>query len=224
MIGLLAMTTVIAFTSQKGGSGKTTLCINMAVAAERAGDGPVHLIDTDPQGTLAAWRGHRKAESPQRLEGADVRTILSAVPNLSPPPQYVLIDTAPSEGKETIGICRLADLVIVPVRPSAADLWSVSKTIDELRKYKIPFLFAITQVRANSAVTAQVCAALSHFGPVAETFQVFRTAYATALTDGRVAAELHRTGPAADESAGLWKNIKATVDSIASKNSERGNQ
>ena len=214
------MSIVITFASQKGGSGKTTLCANMAVAAERAGDGPVHLIDTDPQGTLATWRERRKADSPQRLEGADVRTILAAVPQLSPTPSYVLIDTAPSEGVETIAICRLSSLVVVPVRPSAADLWSVAATIERLSKYQIPFLFAITQARANSAVTAQVCAALSHYGPVAETIQNVRTAYATALTDGRVASELHRTGPAANESAGLWQNIKARIDSIAIRNSE----
>lgn len=216
------MPTVIAFASQKGGSGKTTLCASMAVTADRAGDGPVYVIDTDPQGTLATWRDHRKADTPRRLEGADTRTVLASIPHITPPPKYILIDTAPSEGKETVAICRMANLVIVPVRPSAADLWSVSATIAQFRKYKIPFLFAITQARANSAVTAQVIAALSHYGPVAQTIQNVRTAYAAALTDGRVATELQRTGPAAAECAGLWSDIKAICDSKASTDIERG--
>ena len=58
----------IVVNSQKGGSGKTMLCAHLAVQAERAGDGPVFLIDTDPQGTLSTWHEHRVAETPQRAE------------------------------------------------------------------------------------------------------------------------------------------------------------
>ena len=54
----------IVINSQKGGSGKTMLCKHLAVEAERAGDGPVFLIDTDPQGTLTAWHSKRDAERP----------------------------------------------------------------------------------------------------------------------------------------------------------------
>ena len=52
----------IVINSQKGGSGKTMLCKHLAVEAERAGDGPVFLIDTDPQGTLTTWHAKREAE------------------------------------------------------------------------------------------------------------------------------------------------------------------
>src|SRR5215210_4178242 len=62
-----SMKTIIV-NSQKGGSGKTTLCAHLAVQAERAGDGPVFLIDTDPQGTLSTWHEKRQAEEPRRAE------------------------------------------------------------------------------------------------------------------------------------------------------------
>ncbi|HYC14067.1 MAG TPA: ParA family protein, partial [Stellaceae bacterium] len=55
---------VIAVASQKGGSGKTTLAGHLAVAADRAGAGPVALVDTDPQGSLAEWWNARVAETP----------------------------------------------------------------------------------------------------------------------------------------------------------------
>ena len=55
---------VLAFAAQKGGSGKTTLAANIAVEAERRGDGPVAMIDTDRQGSLADWYRHREAEKP----------------------------------------------------------------------------------------------------------------------------------------------------------------
>jgi chromosome partitioning protein len=55
---------VLVFASQKGGSGKTTLSGHIAVEAERTGDGPVALIDTDPQGSLAKWWNARAASTP----------------------------------------------------------------------------------------------------------------------------------------------------------------
>ena len=61
------MKTLVA-TSQKGGSGKTILCAHLAVEAERQGDGPVWLIDTDKQGTLNQWHERRTAQTPQRVD------------------------------------------------------------------------------------------------------------------------------------------------------------
>ena len=55
---------VLAMASQKGGSGKTTLSGHLAVQAQRAGAGPVVLIDIDPQGSLADWWNEREAEYP----------------------------------------------------------------------------------------------------------------------------------------------------------------
>jgi len=63
------MQTIIV-NSQKGGSGKTSLCAHLSVEADRAGDGPVYLIDTDPQGTLSTWHEARAAETPHRVETA----------------------------------------------------------------------------------------------------------------------------------------------------------
>src|SRR5712691_2808081 len=58
----------IVVNSQKGGSGKTTLCAHLSVQAERDGDGEVFLIDTDPQGTLTTWHEKCEAEVPRRVE------------------------------------------------------------------------------------------------------------------------------------------------------------
>jgi chromosome partitioning protein len=58
----------IVFNSQKGGSGKTNLCAHLAVEAEQAGDGPVYVIDTDPQGALTMWHETRTADLPRRVE------------------------------------------------------------------------------------------------------------------------------------------------------------
>ena len=58
---------IIVINSQKAGSGKTNLCAHLADEAQRAGDGPVYVIDTDPQGTLSTWHESRAAETPHRF-------------------------------------------------------------------------------------------------------------------------------------------------------------
>jgi chromosome partitioning protein len=201
----------IVINSQKGGSGKTTLCAHLSVEAERAGDGPVFLIDTDPQGTLTTWHDRREAALPQRVE-LPFQGIAEGLTLMRHRGAAVcFIDTAPSRTDETAALFRLADLVLVPIRPSPSDLWAASATVELLKRDSIPFLFVLNQVKANAGITAQAAAALSHHGPVAETFIGDRVPYAAAMTDGRTALELTPKGPAALETAALWKNIKACL-------------
>jgi len=201
----------IVVNSQKGGSGKTTLCASLSVEAERAGDGPVFLIDTDPQGTLSTWHDKREAERPQRVEFpfAQLREGLQQLEQHGA--ALCLIDTAPSRTDETALLFSLADLVLVPIRPSPSDLWAAAATVELLKRDGVPFLFVLNQVKANAGITAQAAAALSHHGPVAETFIGDRVPYAAAMTDGRTALELTAKGPAALEAAALWANIKSCL-------------
>lgn len=210
----------IVVNSQKGGSGKTTLCAHLSVAAERAGDGPVYLIDTDPQGTLTTWHEKREAEVPYRVEltFSDIGPGLRKLAELGA--AYCLIDTAPSRGHETAELFALADLVLVPIRPSPSDLWAAAATVDLLKRGSIPFLFVLNQIKPNAGITAQAAAALSHHGPVAETFIGDRVPYAAAMTDGRTAIEITPKGPAAIETAALWKNMKAWFHASHAKISE----
>ena len=101
--------------------------------------------------------------------------------------------------------------MLVPIRPSPSDLWAAAATVGLLKEAAIPFLFVLTQAKANASITAQAAAALSHHGPVAETFIADRVPYAVALTNGLTALEITPKGPAALETAGLWKNIKACL-------------
>jgi chromosome partitioning protein len=198
----------IVVNSQKGGSGKTTLCAHLSVQAERAGDGEVFLIDTDPQGTLTTWHEKREAEVPRRVE-LPFDEIEGGLNILSKRGVALcFIDTAPSRTDETASLFKLAKLVLVPIRPSPSDLWAASATVELLKREGIPFLFILNQIKANANITAQAVAALSHHGPVAETFIADRVPYASAMTDGRTALELTPKGPAAIETAALWKNIK----------------
>lgn len=124
----------IVVNSQKGGSGKTTLCAHLAVQAERAGDGPVYLIDTDPQGTLSTWHEHRVAETPHRVEVPPGGMAASLTLLRQRHASFCFIDTALTRTDENVALFRLADLVLVPIRPSPSDLWAASATVALPRK------------------------------------------------------------------------------------------
>jgi chromosome partitioning protein len=100
-------------------------------------------------------------------------------------------------------------LIVVPVRPSPADLWAVGGTVDLARRAGKSFLFVISQAKAQASITAQAVAALSEHGRVARIFVADRVAYASALTSGNTAPELWPRSPAAGEIAALWVEVKS---------------
>src|ERR1035441_4730306 len=104
----------IIINSQKGGSAKTMLAKHLSVEAERAGDGPVFLIDTDPQGSLTAWHAKRESETPQRAEipFEDIRRGLEVLRGHGA--TYCIVDTASGRIDVAKELFKLADFVIFP--------------------------------------------------------------------------------------------------------------
>ncbi len=202
------MKTIIV-TSQKGGSGKTTVAAHLAVEAERCGDAPVWLIDTDKQSTLSLWHDRREAETPQRADLPFSRLAAGLATLAERGAAYCFVDTAPTISEQSASLLRVADLVLIPVRPSPADLWSVSETVALVKEAGKPFLFIITQAKPQASITAQTIAALSEHGRVAQAFVADRVPYAVAMTGGRTAPELSARSPAAQEIAALWNDVKS---------------
>src|SRR5271168_3983575 len=122
----------IVINSQKGGSGKTMLCKHLSVEAERAGDGPVFLIDTDESGVLTGWHGRRVADIPARVDlpfdgiekGIGILRHHGAA--------YCFIDTGSGRLEVAKELFKLADLVIFPVQPSDDDLNAAPVTVRNL--------------------------------------------------------------------------------------------
>jgi chromosome partitioning protein len=199
----------IVISSQKGGGGKTTLAATLAVEAERCGDGPITLIDTDQQGTLSRWHDRRAAEQPERAEVAfaDLKATLPAI--AAEGKAFCFIDTAPTVTEQNKGIIELADLVLIPVQPSPLDAWAIGDTVEIAKAKGKPFLFIMTKANAQAKVTAQTIAALSHHGPVAANFIASRVAYATAMASGLTAPEQVPSGLAAEEIAAVWQEVKS---------------
>ncbi len=199
----------ILITSQKGGSGKTMLAAHLAVEAERSGDAPAWIIDTDRQATLTRWHERRTPETPQR---GDVRLerLMTGLAALSAQgAAYCFIDTAPTISEQTAALIDLADMILIPVRPSPSDLWAVIDTVQLVKDAEKPFLFVITQAKQQATITSQAIAALSEHGRVARSFISDRVAYAAAMTGGNTAPEIAPRGPAAEEISALWTELKA---------------
>lgn len=186
------------------------LAAHLAVEAERTGDGPVWLIDTDRQATLSRWHERRTVETPQlgQLPFAQIQSGLAAL-DKNYNAAFCLIDTAPTISDQTATLVTYADLVLIPVRPSPSDLWAVAETVELVRTADKPFLFILTQAKPQASITAQAVAALSEHGRVAQAFIVDRVAYAAAMTGGNTAPELAAKGPVAEEIAALWKELKS---------------
>jgi len=201
----------IVINSQKGGSGKTMLCKHLSIKAERSGDGPVYLIDSDPQGSLSAWHAKREAESPALVDLPFDGMARGLALIRSRGASYCIIDTASGRLDIAAGLFKIADLALFPVQASEDDLTAAPTTVRNLKLVGTPFLFVLTRVKANTLITAQAAAVLSKHGQVAETFVVDRTGYRSPYAKGQTVTEAEPRGPAAHEIAALWANIKSCL-------------
>jgi chromosome partitioning protein len=155
---------VIALISQKGGVGKSTLAGHLAVEAESHRDGPVALIDTDPQGSLSAWWNVREAETPVFVRGdlAKLKTQLKQLAGRGI--ELVVIDTPPAITDNIKAVAQVSDLVIIPTRPSPHDLRAVGATVDQVESTKKPMLFIVNGAANRARITADAAVALSQHG------------------------------------------------------------
>jgi chromosome partitioning protein len=203
---------VVALCSQKGGSGKTTLAGHLAVQAELAGGGPVALIDTDPQGSLAAWWNARGSVVP-----AFVSTTLAQLPaDLErlrlEGCRLVVIDTPPAINLAIQRVINLADLVIVPTRPSPHDLRAVAGTVDMVERAHGTMVFVVNAANLRAEITADAVVALSQHGTVAPAFVQQRVDFATSMIDGRTVCEIAPEGRSAHEIRRLWDYLETQLE------------
>jgi chromosome partitioning protein len=214
---------VIVVASQKGGVGKTTIAAHLAVRAGLERNGPVALVDTDPQGSLSEWWDARKDEhvpdddSAPNDGGLSLATVKledlgSKLAELRKSGAAVaIIDTPPALTTSIRQVIEIADLVLIPARPSPHDLRAIGATVNMTRKAGKPFLFIINGAAPRANITAEAVAALSEHGRVAPVILYQRTDYAGSMIDGRTVMETATTGRSMQEIAELWKHIYAQI-------------
>lgn len=195
---------VLTFASQKGGSGKTTLAGHVAVQAERAGAGPVAVIDTDPQGSLSEWWNAREATTP-----VFAQTFISRLhEDLEKMAQLgvalLIFDTPPAITSTIEHVIRVSDLVVIPTRPSPHDLRAAGATVDLVERSGKTLVFVVNAATPRSRISAEAAIALSQHGTVAPVTIHHRTDFAASMIDGRTVMELPGKTQSADEIVALW--------------------
>lgn len=220
----------IVIANQKGGSGKSTLTVHLAAAAEAAGDGPVLITDTDPQGTTGDWFNQRKKagiDTPRYapLALSELKDKLQALDDAGA--AYLFIDTAPSVGSVNAELFAAADLIIVPLNPTPADLRALVKGLPLIKDSGTPFNFVLARVRANLRNNEGAAMALDALGLVLPARMHERVIYAETFAHGKTALEIEPTGVAALEVFALWDAVKAklgeTDNSIKEEFKKTGN-
>jgi chromosome partitioning protein len=207
------MYTIVA-ASQKGGSGKTTLSGHLAVEASRAGAGEIALIDTDPQGSLAAWWNARNSPAPHFVKAGlpDLEEALACLHRAGV--KIAVIDTPPAITQSISKVVAYADLVIVPTRPSPHDLRAVGATVDIAERHGKPVIFVINAATARARITGESAVALSQHGTVAPVTIHHRVDFAASMIDGRTVGEVVPNSASAKEISDLWLYIQGRLSRI----------
>lgn len=199
---------IIAVASQKGGSGKTTLAGHLAVAADRAGAGPVALVDSDPQGSLSEWWNARNAETPlfARTTTTDLAVDVERMRELGI--ALLIVDTPPAIEATITEVIRLADMVVIPARPSPHDLRAAGATVDMVERLAKPLVFVINGATPRARITSEAVMALSQHGTLAPVIIHHRTGFAASMIDGRTVMEIAGDARSASEITQLWDYLE----------------
>jgi len=206
----------IVLATQKGGSGKTTLAIGLALAALQAGHN-VRIIETDGQGTLSKWQVRRGIAEPvvefvrsaglieRRLDSFDRAGV-----------SLTVIDTASGMAEATVAAIRACDLCLIPARPTVVDIEATAATVSIVRACDKPFAFVLNQTpvrgqRIDSAASA-LGGPMSDLAEVlAQPFIAMRNDHQDALAAGLSVSEYAPLGKSADEIRTLWQWMQARL-------------
>jgi len=216
---------VCACVSQKGGSGKTTVSLHLAVAAQAAGY-EAAIVDLDPQGTAEAWGGWRK-EAPPLVISAKAGNLTKTLERARDAgAKIVIIDTPPLAQADASAAARAASLVIVPCRPKAFDLHAVRVTASLVEMTRTPafVLFNGGHPSASSgyAEPEEVVRALGL--KIAPVRLADRAPYHQATMTGQAAQEIEPNGRAAQEVEAFWRWFckQANMQAVHHTNTKSG--
>ncbi len=202
------MSKVITIAQQKGGAGKTTVAAHLAVALAARGL-RVAAVDIDPQCTLSQWYNMREEHLGVGHTGLTFRTISgwrvgSELLRLKEAHDVIVVDSPPHTESEARSAIRGADLVVVPVQPSPADVWATQATVELARAEKVPVQLVLNRVPPNSRMAAMVVEALPE---LARAQLGNRVIFSACFLDGLTAQEVQANSPAAAEANALAEEL-----------------
>lgn len=202
----------VAVVSQKGGTGKTTVALNLAVAASLAGRSAV-VVDLDPQGSATAWSDQRGNDVPLVVpaQASRLATVLATVREHGG--ELALLDTAPHSEASALAAARAADVVLIPCRPQIFDLRAMEASADlaALAGSRAAAVLNAVQPRGGRSEDAEQ--AIREYGLEVSPRRIgHRVAFGDAATAGQTPAEFEPDGKAAREVAALYEWLLAYAE------------
>jgi chromosome partitioning protein len=207
---------IVAVVNQKGGSGKTTIALNLAAAlAEQRRR--VMLADADPQQTALDWAAVRDGAPPFQVIGMSKPILHRDLPKLAADYDDIIIDGAPRNYEVARSAIGAADLVLIPVQPSGADFWASRETVKlvrEMHSFKETQIsvFVVSRKIGRTALGSGINDALAEFElPILKAGTTQRIVYAEALTAGTTVIESQPKGPAAEEIRAIAGELQEVI-------------
>jgi chromosome partitioning protein len=194
----------ITFASQKGGTGKSTLAIGLAVAAIADGE-HVFILETDLQGTISKWSTRRSNPEPVVERIANRFQLERELRNLERKGgTLAIIDTPGNDSEIVTEAIRLGDLCLIPARPSLADIEAAHPTLKAISRFDRGFAFVLNQAPVRGQRPTRAATALNEVGMLALPYIALRNDHMDSLAAGLGVSEFAPEGIAAAEIRALW--------------------
>jgi chromosome partitioning protein len=213
----------LAVISQKGGAGKTTLALNLATAAERAGL-TTAVIDLDPQASAKGWHDQRQQDTPAVISAQAARLVEVLETARAHGAELVIIDTAPHSESASLAAARAADLVLIPCRPGILDIRAIATSADVAALAKKDAVAVLNAVPPQGRIHEDAEAAIQSYGlTVAPVRLGQRAAFVHSLTVAQTAVEFDPMGKAAQEVSELfvWICERVGISTRGQRKTER---
>jgi chromosome partitioning protein len=215
---MMKKTKILTIANRKGGAGKSTCAAHIAIEATKRNLKTI-LIDLDPQKTLESWWKKRVDENPYLTDISTPQDIESEMENLNKHDfDLCIIDTPGDTSINAAAGIKVADLVLIPSKPTAPDLQAIGRTIGSIQTAKKEYVFLVTQAISRTKLVPQAIAVLSEFGAVVPSVMINRVAYANAMNAGTSAAEEDKA--AKEEIEALWNFIYNKLYGIKDDNTK----
>ena len=203
---------VITISQQKGGTGKTTLAVHLAMAFIKYHDLKVAIIDTDPQGSLGKWfmiRTEKKVSNENlTFKTASLWGAQYESKTLKNDHDIVIIDTPPKIESDARPSIEAADLVLIPMAASHVDFWATGAIVEIAKKANKKILAQINRSSQRSKLIDKTKDFIKSLDlQSTDTIIGNRQIYTSSMGEGKTAVEKQRKGNAVDEIKKLSEQI-----------------
>ena len=207
---------VITISQQKGGSGKTTLAVHLALAFIKYHNLKVAVIDTDPQGSLGKWfmiRTEKKVSNDNlTFKTASLWGAQYESKTLKKDHDIVIIDTPPKIESDARPSIESADLVLIPVAASHVDFWATGAIVDIAKKANKKILIQINRSSQRSKLITKTNEFIKSLDLSAtKTIIGNRQIFASSMGEGKTAVEKQKKSSAIEEIKQLSEQILSEV-------------